>query len=289
MSNQMCICVVPSDISQNNINGLAVSAVDFFISDNGDKTTIHDITKQDTQYTCTGVLQNIPNITSSDYVVYNGETLLNVPMNVPGNITTVKVCNSDNILKGDLLCISHVDGILQKQSDNTIHNYTIAKSLEDCTFFMDNEFFFQFTNPRNIVISQYTTFSYEIQNNVLFNDSNDGDVLSNTLKLTLDGNINIHIRDFAFDEDVSLNSIQYPDSIEIKEASFIECSNESHFAHESVNSGTFFVDNIRINLSYDAVNSNFADIPHPCNLVSYNSSDYGQYKMRIAQIQAILL
>ena len=289
MSNSMCMCVIPADISTNNINGLAVSAIDFFTTDTGDKSAIYEITKKDTQSTCAGVLQNVTSITESDYTEHNGELFLLIPIAIPGTIATVKVCNSEDINKGDLLCISHIHGILQKQNDNIVHNYTIAKSLEDSTFFMDNDFFFQYTNPRNIVITQYTTFSYETQQYVVYNDLDDSEITTKLLIITLDGNINIRFHDYMVDENSPLESINNHQPIEITEATFMECSNESHFMHEATNAGSIYVDNIKIDLSYDQGNSNLADIPHPCNLVTFNSPEYGEYKMRIAQIQVLLL
>lgn len=54
---------------------------------------------------------------------------------VTGTLNGMKVCNEGgNITKGDLLCSSSVPGHLMKQSVTSLHNFTVAKCLQNVTF-----------------------------------------------------------------------------------------------------------------------------------------------------------
>jgi len=51
----------------------------------------------------------------------------------------VCVCNTNgNIENGDYICSSELLGYGEKQDDDLLHNYTVAKAVMDCTFLYIN-------------------------------------------------------------------------------------------------------------------------------------------------------
>jgi hypothetical protein len=52
------------------------------------------------------------------------------------------VCNANgNIENGDYICSSNVLGYGEKQDDDILHNYSVAKAVMDCTFELDSPYY----------------------------------------------------------------------------------------------------------------------------------------------------
>ena len=77
------------------------------------------------------------------------------------------VCNSNgNLENGDYICSAPVHGYGQLQSEQTLHNFTVAKITQDCDFHIDNsslEYTHSQDTPNNIELDSYFehTFSYD--------------------------------------------------------------------------------------------------------------------------------
>jgi hypothetical protein len=54
----------------------------------------------------------------------------------------VCVCNSNgNIENGDYICSSDILGYGEKQDDDLLHNYSVAKAVMDCNFELDSPYY----------------------------------------------------------------------------------------------------------------------------------------------------
>jgi hypothetical protein len=52
------------------------------------------------------------------------------------------VCNSNgNIENGDYICSSDILGYGEKQDDDLLHNYSVAKAVMDCNFELDSPYY----------------------------------------------------------------------------------------------------------------------------------------------------
>ncbi len=61
------------------------------------------------------------------------------------------VCNTNgNIENGDYICSSELLGYGEKQDDDLLHNYTVAKAVMDCTFELDNPYYECIERPDGI-------------------------------------------------------------------------------------------------------------------------------------------
>ena len=70
-----------------------------------------------------------------------GDDEVRVAINSIGEGAILVVNSGGNIEGGDYLCSSLINGYCQKQNDDLLHNYTVAKSVIDCKFELNHDLY----------------------------------------------------------------------------------------------------------------------------------------------------
>lgn len=268
-------CILPTDYETQDMNGLCISIHSWSQSDN---QPIAQVSTKSNENTVMGVIQNASNPNTSDLT----QSSLDYEYE-KGKVVDVRVTNTDDIQAGDLLRLSHIDGVLCKQEDKTTHSWTVAKALQDCTFLMNTDpFLYLNSGGDQLSISSYWNYSIQEFSSVTHSSINSGATNTNLIRITLNSQ-------FEFDiYGVTSNLIQESDtSIDIPPFTYAECVNQSVYIRSSTD--LFYINDVQFDGSFDSSNFSNGGLDKECSLKSVQSSDFGEYKMRISKLKAILV